>query len=65
MLAKDLPLLFAGCARLAENFRRHGELADVMQQGTPTKPVQILIGKAELLTDQVRVCTYTFGVAPG
>jgi len=59
------PLFFVGSPGLVKDLGRHVHLAEVVQHGSPTKLVAILVGQAELFGNEVGVGLHPLGVPPG
>ena len=65
MSLQESPFCGVGLARLVQDGRGHGELADVVEQGRPPEPVLVGLGQLEFVGDHVGEDADSFGVAPG
>ena len=61
--AQDLPLLFRRPAGLVQDLGADLELSDVMEERRPIEPVELVLRKAELTTEEVAVRAHALGVA--
>jgi hypothetical protein len=50
---QDLPLALVGLSRLVQQGLGNAELADVVQESRPAKPVLIRLTQLELVGDQI------------
>ncbi len=65
VLRERLPFRLCRTAVLVEDLGRHGQLADVVEQGSPTELTEILVAQADLFTEHLGVGPDAFGVATG
>ena len=63
MLFENTPLLFCRRFLTVENVGRNCQLANVMEQHSPAKSIQLIVGQAHFLTDELGVCSDSFCVS--
>jgi hypothetical protein len=63
VLSKNFPFFFGWAPWFVQNFRRNGELADIVQKRSPTQAVEIFFGELEFHANSHGPSSDPFGVA--